>query len=102
MSEPLVTGIFTLLGALLGGIISYLGSRNERKIESLKSKVNLLSKQVISYWHLEKLYSDEIGELLSRPSRTVLQEYRDKIESMDLERPTMTEKEAKRILTKNS
>jgi hypothetical protein len=49
-----------------------------------------------------ELYSDEIGRLLSRPSRTVLQEYRDKIESMDLERPTMTEKEAKRILTKNS
>jgi hypothetical protein len=102
MSEPIITGVFTLLGALLGGIISYLGSRNERKIELLKSRVNLLSKQVISYWNLEKLYSDEIGQLLSRPSRTVLQEYRDKIESMDLERPTMTEKEAKRILTKNS
>ena len=102
MSEPIITGVFTILGAILGGIISYLGSRNERKIELLKSRVNLLSKQVISYWNLEKLYSDEIGRLLSRPSRTVLQEYRDKIESMDLERPTMTEKEAKRILTKNS
>lgn len=102
MSEPIITGVFTLLGALLGGIISYLGSRNERKIELLKSRVNLLSKQVISYWNLEKLYSDEIGQLLSRPSKTVLQEYRDKIESMDLERPTMIEKEAKRILTKNS
>ena len=102
MSEPIITGIFTLSGALLGGIISYLGSRNERKIELLKSRVNLLSKQVISYWNLEKLYSDEIGQLLSRPSKTVLQEYRDKIESMDLERPTMTEKEAKRLLTKNS
>lgn len=102
MSEPIITGVFTLLGAILGGIISYLGSRNERKIELLKSRVNLLSKQVISYWNLEKLYSDEIGQLLSRPSRTVLQEYRDKIESMDLERPTMTEKEAKRILTNNS
>ena len=75
MSETIITGLFTLLG----GLISYLGSRNERKIESLKSKVNLLSKQVISYWKLEKLYSDEIGQLLSRYSKTVLQEYRDKI-----------------------
>jgi len=53
MSEPIITGVFTILGAILGGIISYLGSRNERKIELLKSRVNLLSKQVISYWNLE-------------------------------------------------
>jgi hypothetical protein len=32
----------------------------------------------------------------------VKQEYREKIEAMELDRPTMTEKEAKKILIKNS
>lgn len=102
MSEPIITGVFTLLGTVLGGLISYLIARNDKEIRSLKSKVKLLSKQVVSYWNLEKLYSDEVAKLLSKSTRTVLQEFREKIESMDLERPTMTEKEAKKILTKNS
>jgi hypothetical protein len=51
---------------------------------------------------LEKLYSEEISNLLSKPTKTILQEYREKIESMDLERPAMTQKEANKILTKNS
>ncbi len=50
----------------------------------------MLSKQVISYWNFEKLYSEKISKLLSKPAKTILQEYREKIESMDLERPTMT------------
>ena len=62
----------------------------------------MLSKQVISYWNFEKLYSEKISKLLSKPAKTILQEYREKIESMDLERPTMTQKEANKILTKNT
>ena len=50
----------------------------------------MLSKQVISYWNFEKLYPEKISKLLSKPAKTILQEYREKIESMDLERPTMT------------
>lgn len=102
MTEPIITGLFTLAGTLLGGLISYFIARNAKEIKTLKTQINLLSKQVISYWNLEKLYSEEVGNLLSKPAKTILQEYREKIESMDLERPTMTEKEAKRILTKNS
>lgn len=102
MNESIINGIFALSGTLLGGLISYFIARNAKEIKALKTQVNLLSKQVISYWNLEKLYSEEVGNLLSKPAKTILQEYREKIESMDLERPTMTEKEAKRILTKNS
>ena len=102
MKESIVNGIFALSGTLLGGVISYIIARNAKELNILKSQVNILSKQVISYWNLEKLYSEEIGKLLSKPTKTILQEYRERIESMDLERPTMTEKEAKKILTKNS
>lgn len=102
MNEAIITGIFTLLGAISGGLITYLTTRNVKEIKTLKSQVNHLSKQVISYWNVEKLYSDEISKLLTKPAKTVLQEYREKIQSMGLERPYMTEVEAKKILTKNS
>jgi hypothetical protein len=102
MNESVISGIFALSGTLLGGLISYFIARNAKEIKTLKAQVSMLSKQVISYWNLERVYSEEIGKLVSKPAKTILQEYREKIESMDLERPTMTEKEAKRILTKNS
>ena len=100
MSEPIITGVFALSGTVLGGLISYLIARNEKEIKTLKSQVNNLSNQIISYWNLEKLYSEELSKLTSKTQKTVLQEYREKIESMDMERPTMTEKEARKILIK--
>ena len=70
-------------------------------MKTLKSQVNILSNQIISYWNLEKIYSEELSKKTSKAQKTILQEYREKIEAMDLERPTMTEKEARKILTKN-
>ena len=102
MNESILKGIFALSGTLLGGLISYLIARNAKETKTLKSQVNILSKQVISYWNLEKLYSEELGKLNAKSAKTVIQEYREKIESMDFERPTMTEKEAKKILIKNT
>lgn len=101
MNESVVTGIFALSGTILGGLISYLITRNGKELKTLKSQVNILSNQIISYWNLEKLYSEELSKKTSKAQKTILQEYREKIEEMDLERPTMTEKEARKILTKN-
>jgi membrane protein YqaA with SNARE-associated domain len=102
MTEPIVTGLFTLAGTLLGGLISYLIARNAKEIRALKSQVNNLSNQIISYWNLEKLYSEELSKINSKAQKTVLQEYRERIEAMNLDRPTMTENEARKILIKNS
>ncbi len=102
MNESVIAGVFALSGTILGGLISYLIARDEKKTRVLKSQVNTLSKQIISYWNLEKKYSEELSNLTSKSQKTILQEYREKIEEIDMERPTMTEKEAKRILNKNS
>jgi membrane protein YqaA with SNARE-associated domain len=102
MSEPIVKGLFTLAGTLLGGLISYIIARNAKEIKTLKSQVNILSNRAISYWNLEELYSKEISNLISKAQKTVKQEYREKIEAMGLDRPRMTEKEVKKILTKNT
>jgi hypothetical protein len=102
MTEPIIIGLFTLAGTMLGGLISFLIARNAKEIKTLKSQVNTLSNQVISYWNIENLYSKEISKLTLKAQKTVKQEYREKIEAMELDRPTMTEKEAKKILIKNS
>jgi hypothetical protein len=102
MNESIINGIFALSGTLLGGLISYFIAKNAKETKTLKTQVSMLSKQVISYWNLEKIYSEEMGNLVSKPTKTILQEYREKIESMDLERPPMTQKEANKILSKNS
>ena len=101
MNESILNGLFALSGTLLGGIISYMINKDEKETKKLRLQINLLSKQVISYWILEKLYSDDIGILLSKSSRTILQEYREKIVNMELERPSMTANEAKKIIDKN-
>ena len=101
MNESIVNGFFALSGTLVGCLISYFIASDAKELKNLKSQVNILSKQIISFWNLEKLYAEEMSKLIQKPAKTILQEYREKIELMDLERPTMTEKEAKKILSKN-
>lgn len=101
MNESIINGIFALSGTLIGSLISYFIARNVKETKTLKAQVSILSKQVMSYWNLERIYSEELGKLVSKPAKTILQEYREKIVAMNLERPTMTEKEAKNILIKN-
>ena len=47
MPESIITGVFTLSGTILGGLISYLIARNAKEIKTLKYQVNILSNQVI-------------------------------------------------------
>lgn len=41
MSDSIITGTFTLLGTILGGLISYLIARNAKEIKILKSHVSI-------------------------------------------------------------
>jgi hypothetical protein len=43
MIQPIIIGLFTLAGTLIGGLISFLIARNEKEIRTLKSHVNILS-----------------------------------------------------------
>ena len=58
MGEAGITGLFTILGTLLGGIISYMISRDVKETKKLKTQINMLSKQVISYWNLENMFQN--------------------------------------------
>ena len=100
MSDSIITGLFTLSGTLLGGIITFLIQKKSDEFNRLKSDVKMLSRQIIAYWNLEKMYSEELGAKTSMAKKTILQNFRDKVEKAGIERPTLTEKEAKKILEK--
>lgn len=102
MSESIINGVFALTGTFIGGLISYFIARNAKDFKTLKSQANIMANQIISYWNLERLYSEEMSKLINKPAKTILQEFREKIEEMNIDRPTMTEKEARKIITKNS
>ena len=101
MDESIINGLFVIAGTMLGGLISYLTSRNAKEMKTLKTQVNNLTNQVVSYWNLEKLYSEEMSRSTSKPAITILKNFRDKVEDLNIDRPVMTEKEAKKILNKN-
>ena len=101
MSESIINGLFTLAGTLVGGVISFFITKSANDYKRLKSQVNILSNQIISYWNLEKIYSEEISSTSSKSAKTILQNYRDRVEELGMDRPIMTEKEAKKILMKN-
>jgi hypothetical protein len=94
MSDTIINGLFTLAGAGIGVLYAYLSSRKDRIYQNNKKLVA----QVTSYWQLEKLYSAELANLTKANSKTVMQSYRDKVEDLGYERPTMTESGAKKLL----
>ena len=114
MESVIINGIFTLTGVVIGGIMSYITSRDEkeqnalnRQIKELQDKNNLLHKEIIklcnqvaAYWRIEKAYSEEVAQHTKQKAKSVLEKRRDNIEQNGYERPTMTEKGTRDILEK--
>ena len=69
MNDTIINGIFTLSGVVIGGLISYLITKSNRDYKRLKSVKKELCHQIISYWNLEKLYSEELANKNSKPAR---------------------------------
>jgi hypothetical protein len=114
MDSTIINGIFTLLGVILGGAVSYFTSKDEKERNALNRQINELSarnaslqkdiirlcNQVASYWHIEKAYSDEVATLTHKKSGGVLKARRDRIEKRGYERPIMTENDTREIVNK--
>ena len=94
LTETIINGIFTLAGASIGVLYTWLNNRKDRNAQNV---IKLVA-QVTSYWQLEKLYCKAISDLTNQKERTVMQDYRDKVEDMEYERPTLTEREARKML----
>ena len=94
MNDTIINGLFTLSGVLIGSASSFFATRDARRMAKLESLVSKLAEQVASYWELEKHYSEEVATLSGKNSKTVLNEFRERVESEERERPTMTAKQA--------
>ena len=101
MDSALIVGIFTLLGAIIGGAASLVATRVDRRWNRAKQQIRRLCYEVAAFHKLEEFYKDEVAQL--RPdkpaSKTVLEEMRSRVEDEgDFIRPTMTSTDAKKIL----
>ena len=100
MTDTLITGIFTLLGAAVGGLLTFLGNKHLVDHEDAKKEILKLSNQIISYWHLEKEYYTVLSTYLNKSPQTTQLEFRKKVQENDFDRPIMTENDIKNIISK--
>jgi hypothetical protein len=98
--DNIITGVFALAGALIGGLFTLLAARVGYKWEKAKSTITKLCRQVSSYYKLEELYKVEVSRHNpeSKAPKTVQQDMRDQVEILGFDRPTMTAKDAKKIM----
>lgn len=90
MSEPVVTGLFALGGAIIGGLFTYLAARVGQHWIKAQRDIARLCDEVAAYYQLEQLYKDEVAALShgGRSAATVMKEMRSKVaESGEFERP---------------
>ena len=98
MNESMITGLFTLAGALLAGTFTYMGTRVDHRWSLARREIADLCDQVKAYHKLEALYADELSAFKKSHKKSVLQEMRSKVEAgNDLARPTLTAAEAEKI-----
>lgn len=100
MDAQLTSGMFALAGALLGGLISYMTTRIDRRWDRAKRDIERVCNQVSSFYQLEQLYKEELARQDSseRSAKTIMEEMRTRVaQTGQFERPTMTSLAADKI-----
>lgn len=93
MENQIISGLFILAGALLGGLISYATTRADRRWGRAERDIAQLCDQVAAYYQLEQLYKDELARLdgTGRSAKRIMEEMRSRVaQSGEFERPFMT------------
>jgi hypothetical protein len=100
VDDQLVSGMFALAGALMGGLISYATTRIDRRWDRVQRDIARLCDQVSAYYQLEQMYKAELARLdpAGRSEKTILEDMRSRVEkSGDFERPSMTSLAASKL-----
>lgn len=104
MNDQIIIGVFTLGGAIIGGVIGGVFSLMSAKVgfkkDTMEKDIRILANQVKSYWHLEKEYIAQIEKLSAKPKETIMRENRKIIKNKGYGYPNMTANEADSILRK--
>lgn len=112
--DSIINGLFSLIGVVIGGVISYFVAKDAKETTRLKGEIDRLmlindqykshikqmGGQIIAYWNLEKEYLQKLSNFSDQAEKTTMIESRDKIETTIGTRTTMTEKQVNDILMK--
>lgn len=98
METMIINGCFVLAGTLLGGLSTWLITRDAKRLNELEKAVSKMALQIKAYWHLEKLYTQEMSKLTGIHENTILINNRDKIKNLGFDRPKMTANDVDKLL----
>ncbi|NDC39709.1 MAG: hypothetical protein EBZ48_16990 [Proteobacteria bacterium] len=93
-----ITAAATVSAAAIGGLFTYLASREKNCVQSLKSEHKKAADQVISYFELEQLYVNEVSRLTGTDPAIVQKDFLDKVETSGHTRPSWSSITAKRSI----
>ena len=94
------SGVFTVIGTVLGYAISYFTSQSEKEWKKAKADISILTEQLQSYLKLEEIYSNKLAEISPDPISpiTIKKKMRDEVESLpNYSRPVLTPSRLKKI-----
>ena len=83
METVIQNSLFTVLGAVVAGLSSYLIARMNMKWQKARAVITKLAEQVAAYHKLEELYMKRVAELdPSKPPLTVQKNIRREVENL--------------------
>lgn len=101
IDKEMYGAIGAVLGAILGALITLYGSVQNRKIKTMSIQIKYLCNQLLSYYELERIYSEEVSSLRVEkisPARVKVL-MRDLVEkTKNIERPGITRSKIRSIL----
>ena len=101
MDDKIIIGIFSIVGTILGGCITIIGTKLDKNKNEKVKDINRLSDQVIAYWILETMYAEEIIKLTGKDTiKSIKAKFRKKVADKGFSRPELTQIETEKIRSK--
>ena len=94
MGTTIITGLFTLMGAIAGSIVTAIIENDKKREQRIHNSLSRCANQIKAYFYLEKAYMDVLHGLTGDPVQTIQVRMRDKVQNENGIRPEMTASEA--------
>lgn len=98
MTTEIITGLFALGGAMIGGLFALLSQYVSAKKREKDYQLRKLADQVEAYWNLEKLYMEELGRCENNNAKSIQIAFRDRVEQEHGVRPEYTPSKVEKIM----
>ena len=63
MGATIITGLFTLLGAIAGAIVTAIIEKDKKREQRIRNSLSRCANQIKAYFYLEKAYMEAVHEL---------------------------------------